>query len=61
MARSFPLFDIAEQYLGKVKKIQTKVQTSLIANAYFCRESNGQTVTFHFDVEDLICIYFFYN
>ena len=61
MARSFPLFDIAEQYLGKVKKIQTKVQTSLIANAStFYRESNGQTVTFHFDVEGFNFVYIFF-
>lgn len=61
VARSFPLFDIAEQYLGKVKKIQTKVQTSLIANASnFYRESNGQTVTFHFDVEGFNFVYIFF-
>ena len=33
VARSYPLLNIAEDYLGKVKKITTKVQTSLIANA----------------------------
>ena len=61
IARSYPLFNIAENYLGKVKKIRTKVQTSLIANANdYYRDTNGQTVTFHYDVEGYNFIYIFF-
>ncbi len=61
VARSKPLLEIAERYLGKVKKIQTKVQTSLVADApVFYREDNGQTVTFHYDVEGFNFVYIFF-
>ena len=61
VARSYPLLNIAEDYLGKVKKITTKVQTSLIANASTkYRDNNGQTVSFHYDVEGYNFLYIFF-
>lgn len=61
VARSKTLLEIAEKYLGKVKKIQTKVQTSLVADAgIYYREDNGQTVTFHYDVEGFNFVYIFF-
>ena len=61
VARSYPLLNIAEDYLGKVKKITTKVQTSLIADASRkYRDDNGQTVTFHYDVEGYSFLYVFF-
>jgi len=61
VAHSYPLFNIAEYYLGKVKKVRTKVQTSLVANASNnYRDTNGQTVTFHYDVEGYNFVYIFF-
>lgn len=61
LARDRELIKIAENYLGKVKNIDIKVQWSPLCNAdNDWREKNGQTVTYHYDVHHLNFLYIFF-
>tara|TARA_B100001093_G_scaffold273994_2_gene261911 strand:- start:7479 stop:8078 length:600 start_codon:yes stop_codon:yes gene_type:complete len=55
------LLKIANNYLGRVNKIDVKIQWSPVCK---CddewREINGQTVTFHYDVHNLNFVYVFF-
>tara|TARA_B100002019_G_scaffold39811_1_gene33352 strand:+ start:5630 stop:6388 length:759 start_codon:yes stop_codon:yes gene_type:complete len=61
VARDEELISIAEKYLGRVNKIDTKVQWSPLCKAdNDWREKNGQTVTYHYDVHHLNFLYVFF-
>ena len=55
------LINLVSNYLGKVRKIQTKIQWSPVCQTNDdWREYNKQTVTFHYDVHDLNFVYIFF-
>ena len=55
------LVDIATRYLGRIKAIETRVQTSLATHAPTeYRERCHQTVMFHYDVHALGFLYAFF-
>lgn len=55
------LIDIANSVLGKVNKIKTIIAWSSVCKADDnWREKYGQTVTYHFDVQDLNFLYIFF-
>lgn len=61
ISRNKNLLDIANNYLGKVNNIDTKVQWSPVCNTSDdWREHNEQTVTFHYDVHHLNFLYVFF-
>ena len=61
ISRNKYLLDIANNYLGKVNNIDTKVQWSPVCNTSDdWREHNEQTVTFHYDVHHLNFLYVFF-
>ena len=55
------LLNLVDNYLGKIKKIETKVIWSTVCTtSNDWREKNGQTVTYHYDVHDLNFVYVFF-
>lgn len=55
------LMNLANKYLGKIKKIETKILWSTVCSTSDdWREKNGQTVTYHYDVHDLNFVYVFF-
>jgi len=61
ISRDKNLLDIANNYLGKVNNIDTRIQWSPVCIATDkWRELNQQTVTFHYDVHHLNFLYIFF-
>lgn len=61
ISRSKILLDIATNYLGNVKKIDTKLTYSTVVNLEDSeRERYRQTVNWHYDVHDLNFLYVFF-